>query len=299
MLEQDVLEKYRYAGKIAAKVRDEMKNTIKEGMYLIDICEKAEHLIVSMGGQPAFPCNISINDVAAHYTSPPNDETTIPEGSLVKIDIGVHVDGYIADTSTTVCFAPELENMVQTSEEALDIAIKTIRKGIFTSDLGLEIQRAIERRGYKPISNLTGHQIGRYMIHTGKSLPNVSHVSFSKIQSGEIYAIEPFVTFRDAAGRVEEGSQSYIFRLIKRKPVKELEIKNFVEFIEKNFKTLPFAERWLKAHSDSYDYRLLFNSLLNLKFVMSYPIFVEASHKPVAQSEHTVYIDDNEAIVLT
>ncbi|MEM2970560.1 MAG: type II methionyl aminopeptidase, partial [Candidatus Bathyarchaeia archaeon] len=141
--------------------------------------------------------------------------------------------------------------------------------------------------------------IGRYMIHTGKSLPNVSHVSFSKIQSGEIYAIEPFVTFRDAAGRVEEGSQSYIFRLIKRKPVKELEIKNFVEFIEKNFKTLPFAERWLKAHSDSYDYRLLFNSLLNLKFVMSYPIFVEASHKPVAQSEHTVYIDDNEAIVLT
>ncbi|MEM2130077.1 MAG: type II methionyl aminopeptidase, partial [Candidatus Bathyarchaeia archaeon] len=252
MLEQDVLEKYRYAGKIAAKVRDEMKNTIKEGMYLIDICEKAEHLIVSMGGQPAFPCNISINDVAAHYTSPPNDETTIPEGSLVKIDIGVHVDGYIADTSTTVCFAPELENMVQTSEEALDIAIKTIRKGIFTSDLGLEIQRAIERRGYKPISNLTGHQIGRYMVHTGKSLPNVSHVSFSKIQSGEIYAIEPFVTFRDAAGRVEEGSQSYIFRLIKRKPVKELEIKNFVEFIEKNFKTLPFAERWLKAHSDSY-----------------------------------------------
>jgi len=299
MLEQDVLEKYRRAGKIAAKVREEMKNTIKEGMYLIDICEKAEQLIISMGGQPAFPCNISINEVAAHYTSPPNDEKIVPKGSLVKIDVGVHVDGYIADTATTVCFAPELENLVQTSEEALDIAVKTIRKGIFTSDLGLEIQRAIERRGYKPISNLTGHQIGRYMIHTGKSLPNVSHVSFSKIQAGDIYAIEPFVTFRDAIGRVEEGSQSYIFRLVKRKPVKESEIRNLVEFIEKKYKTLPFAERWLKMYSDSYNYRSLINNLLKIKCVMSYPIFVEVSHKPVAQTEHTVYIDDYETIVLT
>ena len=123
----------------------------------------------------------------------------------MKIDIGVHIDGYIVDTATTVCFNSEYEEMVQTSRIALETAIRTIRPGISTSDLGSKIQGVIESRGFKPISNLTGHQIGRYMIHAGKSLPNVSHISFRKIHEGEVYAIEPFVTTPNAKGRVVEG----------------------------------------------------------------------------------------------
>ena len=299
MLSEDVLEKYRRAGQIAAKVREEMRKKTKEGMLLLEICEKTEQLIINMGGQPAFPCNVSVNEVAAHYTSPPDDEKTVPEGSLVKIDIGVHIDGYIADTAVTVCFAPELEDMVQTSEAALETALRTIRPGIHTSDLGSEIQRTIERFGFKPISNLTGHQVGRYIIHTGKSLPNVSHISFSKIQAGDVYAIEPFVTAKDAVGRVEEGPQAFIFRFVKRKPAKEPETKRLMEFIEKEYRTLPFAERWLKTYKKTHNYEAAFKNLLASKCVMSYPIFVEASQKPVAQSEHTVYVGSSEISVLT
>jgi len=299
MLAEDVLEKYRHAGQIAAKVREEMRRNTKEGMRLIEICEKTEQLIANMGGRPAFPCNVSVNEVAAHYTSPPNDDKTVPEDSLVKIDIGVHIDGYIADTAVTVCFSPELEDMVQTSEAALETAIKTIRPEIHTSDLGSAIQKTIERHGFKPISNLTGHQVGHYMVHTGKSLPNVSHVSFSKIQAGDVYAIEPFVTVKDAAGRVEDGPQAFIFRFIKRKPVKEPEARHLMGYIEKEYRTLPFAERWLKAYEKTREYKAAFTNLLASKCIMAYPVFVEVSQKPVAQSEHTVYIDSHETIVLT
>ncbi len=298
-LSKEILEKYEEAGRIASKVREQMRRIVKEGMPIIQICEKAEETIRRMGGKPAFPCNVSVNEVAAHYTSPPGDERTIPKGSIVKVDIGVHVDGYIADTAVTICFNPEYEDMVQTSQVALETAIRTIRPGIFTSELGSKIQNVIENRGFKPISNLTGHQIGRYMIHTGKSLPNVSHISLRKIHEGEIYAIEPFVTTIEGEGRVVEGNETYIFRFLKRKKLRLKESKNLSRFIEKNFRTLPFAERWLRNYGSMEKYKPAFTELLESKCLMAYPVFVEPSGEWVAQTEHTVYIDKDGATVLT
>ncbi|MCW4019935.1 MAG: type II methionyl aminopeptidase, partial [Candidatus Bathyarchaeota archaeon] len=295
----DAVSKYQQAGKIAAKVREEMKRTTIEGMPIIRICEKAENMIRRMGGKPAFPCNVSVNEVAAHYTSPPGDESVVPEGAIVKIDVGVHVDGYIADTATTVYFNSEYEGMVQASEAALETAVKLIRPGLSTSQLGSEIQKVIERHGFRPISNLTGHQIGRYVIHTGKSLPNVSHFSVSKIREGDVYAIEPFVTVKEATGRVENGPKAYIFRLVKRKSQRQAEAKRLLKYIEARFRTLPFAERWLREYGSRQEYRSALSDLVASKCVLVYSVFVEASRKYVAQSEHTVYVDKDGAIVLT
>jgi len=299
MFAEKVLENYQRAGEIAAKIREEMKRVTREGMQIIEICEKVEKMIKKMGGRPAFPCNVSVNEIAAHYTSPPSDEKKIPEDAIVKIDIGVHVDGYIADTATTVCFNPEYEDMVRTAEEALETAIKVIHPGLLTSQFGSEIQKVIESHGFKPVSNLTGHQIGRYMIHVGKSLPNISHSSINKIRVGEVYAVEPFVTLKDAAGRVENSPETYIFRFVKHKSLKQSETKRLLKFIETSFKTLPFAERWLKEYGFSQQYKYAFSGLLSSRCLMAYPVFIEASRKYVAQAEHTVYIEKDEAIVLT
>jgi methionyl aminopeptidase len=295
----DAFEKYCKAGEIAARVREEMKRTIKEDTPIINICEKAEEMIKNMGGKPAFPCNVSINEIAAHYTSPMNDEKRVPKGSLVKVDVGVQIDGYIADTAITVCFDPEYEGMIHAAEQALETAIKIIRPGISTSQLGSEIQRVIEQYGFKPVSNLTGHQIGRYMIHAGKSLPNVSHLTTNRINEGEVYAIEPFVTLKDAAGRVKNSSESYIFRFIKRRPLKSAESLDLLKYIEKNFYTLPFAERWLKEFLYNRQYRCAFSNLLESKCLVAYPVFVEVSQKRVAQAEHTVYVRSDGAVVMT
>lgn len=300
-LNEEVLEKYIRAGRIAAKVRDEIGRVVREGMPLIEICETAESMIREMGGSPAFPCNISVNEVAAHYTSPPNDKRVVPEGALVKIDVGVHVNGYIADTATTVCFNPEYEGMVHAAEKALEAAIKIMHPGIMVSRVSSEIQTVIERHGFKPISNLSGHEVGRYIIHAGKSIPNVSHFSIERMRPGSVYAIEPFVTLREAVGRVEDSPEKYIFRLTKLKAsLKSVEARNLLKIIEGNFRTLPFAERWLRnlyKEDDSYKRGLL--ELLSSKCLMAYPVFIEASRRPVAQAEHTIYVGSKEIIVLT
>lgn len=298
-IDKEVLEKYRQAGVIAAEVREEMKRYVKEGMPIIKVCEKAEELIRKKGGKPAFPCNVSINEIAAHYTSPPGDVKKIPKGSIVKIDIGVHIDGYIADTATTVSFNTRFAELAKTAEEALRKGIEYIKAGVSSSSFGSLVQKVIIERGFKPISNLTGHSVGRYLIHAGKSLPNVPHFFGFKLKEGDIFAIEPFVTLPDAIGRVENGKEITIFRLHKKKKLKGIHAKRLLAFIEKNFRTLPFAERWLIGVVPKQSHSSAFRELISSKSLVSYPIFVEESRKVVAQAEHTVYIKKNGCEVLT
>ena len=299
LYDEEALEKFRLSGKILRETREEMKTFVHENMPIIQVCEKAESLIREKGGKPAFPCNVSINEVAAHYTSPPGDQSIIPEKSLVKVDIGVHVDGYVTDTAFTASFNPEYKSMVETAEQALKAAIDSIRADMLTSKIGALIESTIKNRGFRPISNLTGHSVGRYLIHAGTSIPNVSQISLTKVKAGEVYAIEPFVTFREAGGAVEDSPRKTIFRLVKPKSAKNPPAKQLSKFIEDNFRTLPFAERWLKGAVPNEQHREAFTELLATKTIMAYPVFVEITRKPVAQAEHTVLIKEDGCTVLT
>jgi methionyl aminopeptidase len=298
-MDKEELAKFKLSGKILRETREEMKLFVKENMTIIDVCEKVEGTIRKKGGKPAFPCNVSINEIAAHYTSPPGDDKKIPPNSIVKVDLGVHVDGYVTDTAFTACFNPDYKPMAETAETALKTAIENVHADINVTKIGSLIEKTIHNRGFKPISNLTGHSVGRYLIHAGTSIPNVSQLSLTKLKEGGVYAIEPFVTVAEAAGRVEDSPKTTIYRLIKAKSVKTPYAKQLLKHIEANFKTLPFAERWLKDVVPSAKHREAFRELLASKSVMGYPVFVEVSGKPVTQAEHTVLIKGDGCEVLT
>ncbi len=287
------------SGKILRETREAMKLVIREDMPIIEVCEKSENLIRSKGGEPAFPCNVSINEVAAHFTSPPNDERRIPEKSVVKVDLGVHVDGYVTDTAFTVCFNREFMSMVDAAEYALRIAIDNIGSEVATSKIGSLIENSIKNRGFKPISNLTGHSVGRYLIHAGTSIPNVSQMSLTRLKEGEIYAVEPFVTVPEADGRVEDSSEITIFRLVKPRSLKNPCAKQLLKHIERHYRTLPFAERWLANIVPKELHREAFKELVQSRTITGYPVFVESSGKPVTQAEHTVLVTKDGCEILT
>ncbi len=297
--DQEALEKFRISGRILKESREELKSFVQENVPIIKICEKAESLIRKKGGKPAFPCNVSVNEVTAHYTSPPNDKTTIPERSLVKVDMGVQVDGYVTDTAFSVCFNPEHTIIVDAAQAGLEAAINIIHAELSISKIGAIIEKTIRNKGFRPISNLTGHSVGRYLIHAGTSIPNIKQYSFSKIKEGQVYAIEPFATFLDAEGRVENYPKKTIFRLTKNKKIKNPYAQKLLKYIDKNFKTLPFAERWLKNIVPPNQHKQAFNLLLKKKVISGYPILVEASRNPVSQAEHTVLIKKDSCEVLT
>lgn len=295
-------ECYLKAGKIASKVREDARKKYHVGSSLFDICESIEAQIRSMGAQPAFPVNTSLNEIAAHYTAEPNDQTTVKEGDVLKIDIGVHVDGYIADTAVTVCYDPRHDALTKSAESALAEAVRMAKVNTKASDIGRVIENVITKMGFRPIQNLSGHSLQQYVIHAGRSIPNIWTIGPSfALQPNEAYAIEPFATTKDGTGAVREGKVKNIFGITSRKPSKDKEADELLETIWNRYRTLPFALRWL---TDAYDEarlrRLVSDVLIKKKNVHAYPILVEGSGRAiVVQAEHTLIPTESGANVIT
>ncbi|MEM3737344.1 MAG: type II methionyl aminopeptidase [Candidatus Bathyarchaeia archaeon] len=293
------LEKLRKAGKIASEVRSYAERCVREGVRILDICESLEEEIRRRGAKPAFPCNIGIDWVGAHYTSPLGDTSCIPPNSLVKVDIGAHIDGYISDTAISICLNPEYMVLKQATEEALRAALKVIKPGMKTSEVGAVIQNTIQKYGLKVIRNLTGHGISRYIIHTGKVLPNVGMPIGPRLEEGEIYGVEPFATTQKGGGLVFEDKSVHIYRVIKEKQPKGESARGILQYIRENYRTLPFAKRWIFKAFPREDTNAAFEELVEGRFIRGYPVLVESKREPIAQSEHTILVTRDGCEVLT
>jgi methionyl aminopeptidase len=295
----ETMEALMKAGYIASQVREKTRNFVEVGTPIIEICDFVEDNVKKLGGASAFPCNVDVDRVAAHYTSPVGDSTVITDGSLVKVDIGVHVEGYIADTAVTICLEPRHKAMVEAAEEGLEAAIKMVRGGVAASDIGAAIERAIRTRGFTPIRNLTGHRLSRYIVHAGQSIPNIGGTNGHRLSEGEVYAIEPFSVPRDADGQVVDGAPSNIYRFLKKRKVRSDAAKRMLKLIQSRYRTLPFASRWVMREVSGPGGAEAFEELLGAKCIYSYPQLVERSGAPVAQAEHTVIVESDGCTVTT
>ncbi|MCS7141948.1 MAG: type II methionyl aminopeptidase [Candidatus Nitrosocaldus sp.] len=292
------IDDYIKAGRIAAEVREHMRKRYHVGRTLLEICEEAESMIRARGGEPAFPCNVSLNEVAAHYTAEPDDSIEVRDGDILKIDIGVHVNGSIADTAVTVCYNPSYSMLVEAAEHALREAVRVARVGTKASDIGRVIEHTIRSYGLKPIQNLSGHSIASYTIHAGKSIPNIWTIGSFALQQGEVYAIEPFVTTGDGSGVVYNGDVSNIYSLVTRKRTGDKDADEFINMLWDRFRTLPFALRWLRD-KDLRHARDMLAFLLKKKIVRAYPVLVEGNERYVAQAEHTMIPTNEGTLVIT
>jgi len=284
-MEPEEKEKLLQAGKMASEVREFIRSEAKPGVKLLDLANKADGKIISLGGKPAFPINLSLNHIAAHFTPGINDEHVFTEQDVLKIDVGVQVDGFIADTACTVGFETDL---IKASEEALKAAVKVCRPGVKVCEIGREVEQVIKSYDdYEPIRNLNGHSLERYDLHSGLTIPNFDNTCQDVLNEGDVVAIEPFAT--TGVGRVKEGKPSGIYKLEGFAPIRSMEARKLMQFIEKKYNYLPFARRWLAAMPAN---------ILNLKIleregvVTQYPELPEESRGLVSQTEHTVIIED-------
>ncbi|MEE9377489.1 MAG: type II methionyl aminopeptidase [Candidatus Lokiarchaeia archaeon] len=242
-------ESLQKAGKIAQEVKKYIKPKIKVGVKVIDLISDTETKIEELGGLCAFPVNLCINNIAAHYTSPIKDDgLEINEGDLVKIDLGVHIEGYIVDTAFSVNFSEDesLENIIQATVVALDAAKMMVKPKTNTRDIGKKIEEIVKGFKYNPIRELGGHQIERWTVHGKKQLPELGSQGGDIMESGEVFSIEIFASTGE--GSVHNTQYSYIYEInpyVGRVPLRRKTSKQLLGFINKNYKTLPFAERWL------------------------------------------------------
>lgn len=295
---EDELKLVKAAGEIASRARDLGARMIKPGVKVIEVCEAVEKAIIEAGARPAFPCNLSINHEAAHYSPVIGDEKVIPDGAIVKLDIGAHIEGYITDTAVTVYLDDRMERLADAAKDALKSAISNFKMGASLSDIGKVIEKTIRGYGFKPIRNLGGHLIRRYELHAGIFVPNVYERITGRIQGGNTYAIEPFAT--DGGGEVVEGKEVTIYslRLKQVRGLTETERK-YLEEINRRFKTLPFSERWLSDLGSKEEVEQTLRTLSKRGALHAYPVLLEVRRGMVSQFEHTVYVDEKGTLVLT
>ena len=304
-----MIESYIKSGKLASKIRDEASKMIKEGTLVIDLVEYVESEILKTGAQIAFPCNVSLNEVAAHYTSPANDQTVIHAGDMVKLDLGTMIDGYIADTAVTVIAEGNVsenytqdeinlhEEIVEASAAGLEAAIATVRAGIEVSKIGAAVHEAISEYHLNPIFNLTGHSLEQNNLHAGISIPNYDNHDNYVLDEGQAIAIEPFAT--NGEGIVNDAPGQYIFSYMANKPFRMKTTQKVLKYIQHNHAYVPFSGRWITSEFGERKGNIALKQLSEAMAIYPYAPLREKKDCFVSQKEHTVVVEKEGCIVTT
>ena len=299
IVDDEQKEKAILAGLIAGKAITYGRSIIRPQVSVVEILDKIEEFIKNNGGDMAFPAQISINNAAAHVCPLQDDTMVFKNSDIIKLDLGVHIDGIIADTAITIIFKEdneryeELSNIKKASEEALNNALKIIRPSITLGEIGLMIQETISRYDLSPIKNLSGHGLGKYSVHEHPTIPNFNTNDKTELQFNQLIAIEPFAT--NGHGMIFESSNPTLFGLSHMKPVRSQMTREVLKEIQK-YNNLPFTKRWLTRKFSLPKTNLALTELRNIGILHEYPPLMEINNGLVGQSEHTVIMRDKPII---
>jgi methionyl aminopeptidase len=299
------LYRYRIAGQIAYEVHEVIKdkNIVKPGTKILEICNTVESLIKekqkpfqeNMKVGFGFPCNVSINNIAAHYSSPFDDENTIPEKSIVKLDLGVHIDGFIADSARTYYFSSEFTDLAKASEESFQAGLELIKPGASPAAIGTAIETKTKEFDFRPLRELSGHILDQWELHGPKTLPNIAiphDKADAALKKDEVYALETFAS--TGSGSVHDQlTRYYIYSLLPRRAaIRQKTAKKILSHIFHNYKSLPFAERWLSPTFSAPQVRFALKQLSNAGVIHQYYVLADQKDSFVSQYEHTVIVTE-------
>jgi len=288
-MDEEVKKKYRKAFEISEEVLAYARGLVSENVKVLDVAEKIEGKITGLSGSIAFPVNISINEIAAHYTPDINDGLLLKGGDIVKIDAGVHIDGYIADRAFTVFVGGKSHPLIEASEKAVAEAVKMLKPGVRVFEISDVIVDVIDEFGFTPIQNLCGHGLDQYVQHASPTIPNGRNTIKEKIESGQAIAMEVFTT--DGTGSVKESSPTLIYRYLQDRPVRMPEARKILDAAKNNFEGLPFAKRWLAKTAGGFKLDFALRQLVEGGALEGYPVLKEEGGGMVAQHETTVIVE--------
>ncbi|KAK4191492.1 putative methionine aminopeptidase [Podospora australis] len=310
-LNSDFLNDYRHAAEAHRQTRQWAQKNIKPGQTLTEIANGIEDSVRALVGHQGleegdaqiagmgFPTGLSINHCAAHYTPNAGNKMVLQQDDVMKVDIGVHVNGKIVDSAFTLAFNPRYDPLLEAVKAATNEGIKHAGIDARLGEIGGYIQEVMESYEIeldgttypiKSIRNLNGHTILPYSIHGTKSVPIVKSNDQTKMEEGDVFAIETFGSTGNGYVH-EEGEVSHYARRSDA-PKVDLRLssaKSLLNVINKNFGTLPWCRRYLDRLGQE-KYLLGLNNLVQNGIVEAYPPLVDKKGSYTAQFEHTILI---------
>jgi methionyl aminopeptidase len=288
-------------GKVSADALEFSKKVIKPGASLLDAVNRIESFIKDRGCEFSFPTNLSVNEQAAHYTPLFDDKSVFSENSVVKVDLGARRGFYLTDCAITIDLSGEHSKLCEAAVEALDAAISIVKSGVEVCMIGAAIEEVGRKFGLKPIRNLGGHGIEKDELHADVFIPNYNNGDRTKLDEGQVVAIEPFFT-EGSAGMVEDGDIVEIFQRHGDSRPRSNISRELLEKIESRYITYPFAARWLYADKDwenEFKVKRALADLVSSEAVESFPVLIEKSNGLVAQAEKELIVERDSCRIVT
>ncbi|KAJ3497501.1 hypothetical protein NLG97_g1857 [Lecanicillium saksenae] len=314
--DSEFLNDYRKSAEVHRQVRRWVQETVKPGHTLTEIAVGIEDgvraLLGNQGLEPGaslrsglgFPTGLSLNNCVAHYTpNPGRKDTVLQYDDVMKVDFGVQINGWIVDSAFTMAFNPTYDNLLAAVKDATNSGIQTAGIDVRICDVSAAIQETMESyeveiRGkvypVKPVRNLCGHDIKHYHIHGQKTIPFVKHSDETKMEEGEVFAIETFGSTGRGYTREEDGIYGYGLNDDAPSRVNlPLNSANKVfKTVKENFGTLVFARRYLdRLGVDRYVAGL--NCLVANGILEAYAPLVDIAGSYSAQFEHTILLRES------
>ncbi|EXJ62453.1 methionyl aminopeptidase [Cladophialophora yegresii CBS 114405] len=304
------LQNYRKAAEVHRQTRQWVQESVKPGQTLLDIAEGIEDSVRALLGHAGletgdslkagmgFPTGLCLNHQVAHYTpNPGQKDVVLQHQDVLTVDFGVHINGWIVDSAFTMAFDHTYDNLLAAVRDATDTGVKAAGVDVRISDVSAAIQEAMESyevdiRGktfpVKPVRNLSAHNIKQYRIHGGKSIPFVKNRDQTKMEEGEVFAIETFGT--TGRGYVHDDVGIYGYGLNHDAPLTVplplASARRLHKTIRENFSTLVFCRRYLDRLGLER-YLAGMNSLVSHGIVEAYLPLADVQGSYSAQFEHT------------
>ncbi|KAL5336292.1 MetAP 2-2 [Aspergillus crustosus] len=322
-LEDDaLLDNYRKAAEIHRQVRKWTRDNVKPGQGLTDIAVDIEDgvraLLDNAGLDPGdslksglgFPTGLALNNCVAHYTpNPGQKEIILQSKDVMKVDFGVHINGWIVDSAFTMSFDSVYDNLLAAVQDATNTGLKNAGIDVRISDVSAAIQEAMESYEVeiegktfpvKAVRNLSGHDIKQYRIHGGKSIPFIKNSDQTKMEEGEIFAIETFGS--TGRGYTEDDMGVYGYGKSYDAPshvsLPLASARSLWKTINQNFDTIVFCRRYLDRLGLER-YLAGMNSLVQHGVVDVYAPLVDIKGSYSAQFEHTVLLRESNKEVIS
>ncbi|KAA6399017.1 MAG: putative Methionine aminopeptidase 2B [Streblomastix strix] len=312
-LNADIYNDFRQAAEAHRQLRAFTRQSLKPGVklydWVVDLEQRGRNILGEMDNSHtrvghAFPTGLSLNNVAAHYTPNPGDNRILQNNDVIKVDIGIHVNGHIIDSAFSMCFDEQFQPLVEASREGtytglresgVDARLREIGASIEETIRSYEVKVGKKTLKIKPVSECRGHQVGDYLVHVGNTVPTTKKQCSAqiKMKEGEIYAIETYATTGSGHASNQDDCSHYMMvpnAIEQSQNFRDPKAKELLNFINEHFTTLAWCPRWLYEWGAQKDYQMQLRTLLACGFIRDYPPMADVEGSYVTQHEHTVAI---------
>ncbi|KAG6745285.1 hypothetical protein POTOM_051936 [Populus tomentosa] len=308
----EVVTKYKSAAEIVNKALQLAISECKPKAKIVDICEKGDSYIREQSGNMyknvkkkiergvAFPTCVSVNNTVCHFSPLASDESVLEEGDIVKIDMGCHIDGFIAVVGHTHVLQSgpvtgRAADVIAAANTAAEVALRLVRPGKKNKDVTEAIQKVAAAYDCKIVEGVLSHQLKQFVIDGNKVILSVSNpdtrVDDAEFEENEVYAVDIITSTGEGKPKLLDEKTTTIYkRAVDKNYHLKMKSSRFIfSEINQKFPIMPFSARALEEKRA----RLGLVECMNHDLLQPYPVLHEKPGDCVAHIKFTVLLMPN------